>query len=52
MKKLTKKQKRLLGYALIYIINNFDDDISEDLEMTQEELIETAISTGFVEQAT
>lgn len=46
---LTSKQQRLLGYALVFLITNYDDDNEEDLEMTQEQMIEEAVKTSLVE---
>lgn len=47
-KKFTKKQKRALAYAIIFLINNWDDDCEEELEMTEEEFRKVAVSTDLV----
>ena len=45
---LTPKQECLLGYALIFLISNFDEDNEEDLGMTQQEVIAEAVEAGLV----
>lgn len=44
-------QRRLIGYALAFLIANYDEeDVGEDLNMSEEEVHELALATGFVEK--
>ena len=48
--KLTRKQKELLAYAVVFLINSFDDQIEEDLGLTEQELRDEAVKTGIVKR--
>lgn len=46
----TKNQRRLLGYALCFLLANWDEDEQgDDLHMTEFDAKKLAISTGLVE---
>lgn len=46
---LTPRQQQLLGYALVFLIRNFDENNEEDLSMTEKEVIKEGVKTGLIE---
>lgn len=47
-KDFSKNQERVIGYALCFLLANYDEEIEQDLGLDYEEIEKIILSTGFV----
>ncbi len=47
---LTVVQQRLMAYALVHLLANYDEQMEEDLEMTEDEARKEAVATGIIQE--